>query len=153
LTTATTALSLYWAGLACGRLVSARFADRFDHLRFASVSAAAIAIALVGAIFFPLLPVSIALFAVAGFASGPVFPMIIAIGGERYPDRSAAVSGFLTGSAVVGSIVYPPVMGFLSVTVGLTVAMAGNVILSLACAAALVLVGRSAGAAAARSIA
>ena len=153
LTTATTALSLYWAGLACGRLVSARFADRFDHLRFASVSAAGVAIALVGAIFFPLLPVSIALFAVAGFASGPVFPMIIAIGGERYPDRSAAVSGFLTGSAVAGSIVYPPVMGFLSVTVGLTVAMVGNVILSLACAAALVLVGRSARAAAARSMA
>jgi hypothetical protein len=33
-------------------------------------------------------------------------------------------------------------MGFLSVTVGLTVAMFGNVILGLACAGALVLVAR-----------
>ena len=144
LTTATTALSLYWAGLAVGRLVSSQVADRFDHLRFATVCAAGIAIALVGAIFVPSLPISIALFAVAGFASGPVFPMIIAIGGERYPDRSAAVSGFLTGAAVTGSITYPPIMGFLSVSVGLTVAMVGNVILGLACAGALVLVGRSA---------
>jgi fucose permease len=144
LTTATTALSLFWAGLAVGRLVSAQLADRFDHLRFATVSSAGIAIALVGAIFVPSLPVSIALFAVTGFASGPVFPMIIAIGGERYPDRSAAVSGFLTGSAVAGSVIYPPVMGFLSVTVGLSVAMVGNVILGLACAGALVLVGRHA---------
>ena len=143
LTTATTALSLFWAGLAVGRLVSSQVADRFDHLRFATVCAVGIAIALVGAIFVPSLPISIALFAVTGFASGPVFPMIIAIGGERYPDRSAAVSGFLTGAAVTGSITYPPIMGFLSVTVGLTVAMVGNVILGLACAGALVLVGRS----------
>ena len=26
-----------------------------------------------------------------GVASGPVFPMTVAIGGERYPDRSASV--------------------------------------------------------------
>jgi MFS transporter, FHS family, glucose/mannose:H+ symporter len=143
LSTATTALSLFWAGLAVGRLVSSQLADRFDHLRFATVSTTGVAIALVGAIFVASLPVSIALFAIAGFASGPVFPMIIAIGGERYPERSAAVSGFLTGSAVAGSIIYPPVMGFLSVTVGLTVAMVGNVILALACAGALVLAGRS----------
>jgi fucose permease len=148
LSTATTALSLYWAGLAAGRLVSSQLADRFDHLRFATVCAAGIAIALVGAIFVPSLPPSIALFALTGFFSGPVFPMIVAIGGERYPDRSAAVGGFLTGSAVIGSIIYPPVMGFLSVSVGLTVAMFGNVILGLACAGALVLVGRTARAAA-----
>jgi FHS family glucose/mannose:H+ symporter-like MFS transporter len=144
LTTATTALSLYWAGLAVGRLVSSQVSDRFDHLRFATVCAVGIAVALVGAIFVPSLPISIALFALAGFASGPVFPMIIAIGGERYPDRSAAVGGFLTGAAVTGSITYPPIMGFLSVSVGLTVAMVGNVILGLACAGALVMVGRSA---------
>jgi fucose permease len=136
-------LSLFWAGLAVGRLVSSQLADRFDHLAFATVSATGVGIALVAAIFIPALPVSIALFALTGFASGPVFPMIIAIGGERYPDRSAAVSGFLTGAAVVGSVIYPPVMGFLSVTVGLTIAMVGNVALALACAAALVLVGRA----------
>jgi MFS transporter, FHS family, glucose/mannose:H+ symporter len=144
LTTATTALSLFWAGLAIGRLVSSQVADRFDHLRFATACAAGLSIALVGAIFVPSLPISIAFFALAGFASGPVFPMIIAIGGERYPDRSAAVSGLLTGAAVAGSTTYPPIMGFLSVTVGLTIAMVGNVILGVACAGALVLVGRSA---------
>jgi MFS family permease len=100
-------------------------------------------VALVAAILVPSLPLSIALFGLTGFASGPVFPMIIAIGGERYPDRSAAVSGFLAGCAVAGSVVYPPVMGFLSVSVGLTVAMLGNVVLGVLCAAALLLVGRS----------
>jgi FHS family glucose/mannose:H+ symporter-like MFS transporter len=142
LSEATTALSLFWAGLTLGRLVSARLSDRFDHLRFVTVSVAAMSLALLGAILVPSVPVSIALFALTGFASGPVFPMIIALGGERYPDRSAAVGGFLSGVAVAGSVIYPPVMGFLSVTVGLTVAMLGNVVLGVACMVALVLVGR-----------
>ena len=142
LTTATLALSLYWAGLAVGRLVSSGLADRFDHRRFATASAVAMSVALAVAIFVPSLPLSIAFFALAGVASGPIYPMIVAIGGDRYPDRSAAVSGFLGGTAVVGSIVYPPVMGLLSVTVGLTVAMAGNIVIGLACAVALVVVGR-----------
>jgi hypothetical protein len=48
----------------------------------------------------------------------------------------------LTGFGVVGGMVYPPFMGVLSVTVGLTVAMVGNVILGLICAVALVAVRR-----------
>ena len=142
LTQATTALALFWAGLTLGRLTAARLADRYDHTRFTIVSAASTGVVLIGAILVPSLPVSIALFALAGFATGPVFPMIIVLGGDRYPERSSAVSGFLGGSAVVGSIIYPPVMGFLSVTVGLTVAMLGTVLLAFACAGSLVLVSR-----------
>ncbi len=143
LSEATTGLALFWGGLTLGRLVSARLADRFDHLRFATASVAAMSVALLGAILVPSIPLSIVLFALTGFASGPIFPMIVAIGGDRYPDRSAAVGGFLSAFGVAGSVVYPPVMGFLSVTVGLTVAMLGNVVLGAACAIALVLVGRS----------
>jgi fucose permease len=143
LSVATVTLSLYWAGIAVGRLVSSLLADRFDHRRFTLACSSGLAVALVGAILVPSLPVSIGLFALAGIASGPIFPMIIAIGGERYRDRSTAVSGFLGGTGVIGSIVYPPIMGFLSVTVGLTVAMLGNAGLALACAVALVFAGRS----------
>lgn len=137
LSTATLALSLFWAGLAVGRLVSSQIADRFDHVRFTVGCAVLLSVALLGAIVVPALPISIALFAICGVASGPIFPMILAIAGERYADRSAAVSGLLTGFGVVGGTVYPPLMGVLSVTVGLMVAMVGNVILGLACAAAL----------------
>jgi fucose permease len=145
ISTATLALSLFWAGLAAGRLVSSQIADRFDHIRFTTACAWLLAVALTGAIVVPLLPVSIALFALAGFASGPIFPMIVAIGGERYPDRSAGVGGFLTGMGVVGGTIYPPAMGILSVTVGLPIAMFGNVLLAVACGVALVLVGRQRG--------
>jgi MFS transporter, FHS family, glucose/mannose:H+ symporter len=136
---ATTSLSLFWGGLALGRLVSARFSDRFDHLRYAAASALAAGLATIVAVLVPSTEASIALFAVVGFASGPVFPLIVAIGGERHPDRSAAVSGFLTASAVIGGLIYPPVMGFLSINVGLPVAMLGAGALGVACAGALLL--------------
>lgn len=142
LTTATLALSLYWAGLTVGRLVSSAIADRFDHLRFTIVSVLLMAVFVGVAVLAPTLPLSIAAFALAGVASGPVFPMIVAIGGERYPERSAAVGGSLTGLAIVGSVIYPPTMGFLSVTIGLPAAMFGNVLLAIGSAFALVAFGR-----------
>ena len=130
LTVATSALTLYWAGLTVGRLVSARIADRFDHLLFAATAAFAVAVCLVGAILAPTLPLSIALFVLVGVASGPVFPMVIAVGGS------------LAFAAVVGSVVYPPAMGFMSVTVGLAVAMGGAALLAAACGALLLVVRR-----------
>lgn len=142
LTTATLALSLYWAGLATGRLISSAISDRFNHLAFTIASTLAMAVLVAVAVLAPSLPLSIAAFAAAGVASGPVFPMIVAIGGERYPERSAAVGGSLTGMAIIGSVVYPPTMGFLSVTVGLTVAMLGTALLALAAAIPLAAFGR-----------
>ena len=143
LTTATLALSLYWAGLTVGRLVSSVIADRFDHLRFTMACALAMAGLIAVAVLVPSLPISIVAFALAGVASGPVFPMIVAIGGDRYPERSAAVGGSLAGMAVIGSTIYPPAMGFLSVTIGLTIAMLGNALLALACVVALGAFGRA----------
>lgn len=137
LSTATLALSLFWAGIAAGRLISSQIADRFDHLDFTTACAGLLAVTLVGAIVIPVLPLSIGLFALAGLASGPIFPMIVALGGERFPERSAAVGGFLTGLGVVGGTIYPAAMGLLSVTVGLPVAMFGNVVLAVACTVAL----------------
>ena len=139
---ATASLSLFWAGLALGRLAAARVADRFDHLRFTTVAITVASIAVVAAVLAPSANVSIALFAVVGFAFGPVFPLIIAIGGERFPERSAAVGGFLTGSAVVGAVIYPPIMGFLSVNVGLAVAMLGTAVLGFTCTGALLIARR-----------
>ena len=143
LSLATTALALYWAGMAVGRLGSARVADRFDHVRFATTAAVAMSAALAGAILVPWVQVSIGLFALAGLAAGPVAPMLMVVGGDRYPDRPAAVGGYLTTAAVVGTIGFPTLMGFLSVTVGLTAAMLGTVALGLASAGALMLVRRA----------
>ena len=139
---ATSALALFWGCLALGRLASARWSDRFDHARFAATAALISAVALVAASIVPSLPASIVLFGVVGFAFGPVYPLIMAVAGDLFPTRSAAVSGFLSGAAVVGAILYPPIMGFVSVGVGLQAAMLGAAVLALVCAAVLYAVAR-----------
>jgi fucose permease len=139
LTVATFALSLFWGGLTLGRLLSAVAGDRFDHVRFATISTAVASSALLVAVLVPSVPVSIALFGLVGFAFGPVYPLIVTIGGERFPGRSSSVGGFLAGTSVVGAIAYPPVVGLVSVSAGLPVAMIGTAILGFGCAGALVL--------------
>jgi MFS family permease len=140
--TATLALSLFWAGLMAGRLVSAYIADRFDHMRLAIAAAAATSVAVLAAVLAPNLELSIVLFAVAGFAAGPVYPLVMAIGGERFPGRSAAMSGILSAAGIGGSLAYPPLMGVISVTAGLPTAMAGTAVFGACAAVALVILGR-----------
>ena len=135
---ATLALSLFWAGLALGRLVASRVADRFAPLAVATACGLATGVAVLAAVVAPWVAVSIALFAVAGVACGPIYPMIIASAGGLYPARANAVSGVLTAAAVTGSVVYPPAMGFISNGLGLGVGMAGAGFLAVACAGALV---------------
>lgn len=137
---ATFALSLFWAGLALGRIVASRFADRFAPIAVASACGLAAGAAIIVAVAVPSTPVSIALFAVAGLACGPIYPMIMASAGALFPTRVNAVSGILTAAAVAGSVVYPPVMGFISSGVGLGIGMAGAGMLGFACACALVAV-------------
>jgi fucose permease len=135
---ATATLALFWAGLAVGRLLASRVADRFPPVPFATACALIAAVALLAAVAVPWMPLSIALFLLCGFAFGPVYPMIMTIGGALYPRRTAAVTGGLAGSAVVGGIIYPPLMGFISEGAGIGLAMVGAGILGLACAGALV---------------
>ena len=139
---ATSSLALFWGCLALGRVVSAVLGDRFDHARFAAISSFVASIALVAAVVVPSLPASIVLFGVVGFAFGPVYPLIMAVAGDRFPARAAAVSGFLSGFAIIGAIVYPPVMGFVSEGAGLGVAMGGAAALAFACGVVLTLSGR-----------
>ncbi len=140
---ATATLAAFWAGLAISRLVASRFADRFPPVVFATTCVLVAAAALLGAVAVPWVGLAMVLFAVTGLAFGPVYPMIMSIGGSRYPRRLAAVTGSLAAAAVAGSVVYPPLMGFISETAGLTIGMAGTGILAMGCAVALAGAGRA----------
>jgi fucose permease len=138
---ATGTLGAFWAGIAVGRLVSSRIADRFDPVGYAAACAFLAAVALLAAVLVPVLPLSIVLFALSGLFSGPVYPMIMAIAGRLYPNRLSAVSGWLATAAVAGSLVYPPLVGVIADGVGITAGMLGLGLLGLVAAGALVVVG------------
>lgn len=142
LDTATFALSVFWAGLALGRVVASRIADRISHARLTAVASMVAGIAIVVAVASPSIELSIAAFAVTGFAFGPVFPMIIAIGGDLYPDRVATTAGTLTAVAILGATFYPPLVGLMSASVGIGAGILGAGALSIVCAAAVMMAAR-----------
>jgi fucose permease len=135
--TATAALAIFWGGLTIGRLLSIRIADRLPPVFFAGACSTAAAVALAAAVLVPDPTVAVALFGVLGLAYGPVYPLIMTLAGALYPRRLAAVTGTLGASAVVGSIVYPPLIGLLSEGVGIGAAFLGGAGLSVVCAVAL----------------
>ena len=145
---ATLALSLFWASLALGRLVSSFIVDRMGAVAFAATWSAACGVAILAAISVPSVPLAIACFAIAGFAAGPVYPMIMAIGGSLYPGRASMVSSVLASAAIVGSIVYPPLMGVVSEAAGMWFSMLGAALFAFAaagCIWAAARLGREAG--------
>ncbi|MEI7744416.1 MAG: hypothetical protein WCK58_11810, partial [Chloroflexota bacterium] len=73
------------------------------------------------------------------------FPLIVVAAGSRMPGRSATVASTLVFAAVVGATVYPPAIGFMSVTIGLQVAMVGTALLAVASGVAAWASRRSAG--------
>jgi FHS family glucose/mannose:H+ symporter-like MFS transporter len=128
---AAAALTLFWAAMSVSRLLVARFGSRLPPEGLAIGGLLAAAAALLTAVLVPSVHVSIGMFAIAGFAFGPVFPGVILLGG-RIPGRPDAVTSVLASTAVVGSIVYPPLMGVISLGPGLGVAMAGTAVLAAA---------------------
>lgn len=141
---ATFGLGLFWAGHASGRLVAARIADRFHPVAFAAACIVFSAVALVTAVVGPRGAVQVALFAAVGFGIGPTYPMIMAVAATLYPHHAAAVSGFLTAAGIGGSVVYPPLMGFLSGSAGLGAGMLGAAVLAVASGVAIIVAGRGA---------
>ena len=140
--TATLGLSGFWAGLALGRLAGATFGDRYSHWALAAGAGLVLAVAVVVAVAAPSPELAIGAFAIAGFAAGPIFPMIMATAGELIPGRVSATIGSLTAAAVVGGMIYPPLIGLMSASLGIATGLVGAAGLSIACATAVVLAAR-----------
>lgn len=137
-TTATAVLSIFWGGLALGRVLSNWVAERMDYLVFTVGCIALASGTLIGALVVPVFPLSVVLFGFAGLFYGPVYPMIMAIGGNLYPHRIAALSGSIGAAAVIGSVFYPPLIGFMATHVGLRAGLLGAGVLGLPAALAII---------------
>jgi len=140
---ATGVLSLFWGGLTVGRLCARWITERVDYFVFTWTSFALASTSLAVAVAVPWVPVKAVAFTLTGLFYGPIFPMIIALGGNIYPHRLAALSGSLTTSAVAGSVVYPPLMGVLASRIGLTGGLIGAALLGIPAAAGIIVARRA----------
>lgn len=141
---ATAVLSGFWGGLSLGRFLSGWIADRMDYYAYTVGCIMLASLALAGAVLSPWLPLSATLFALTGMFFGPIFPMIMTLGGNIYPHRLAALGGSLTTSAVVGGLIYPPLMGILESHIGLSGGMLGAALLGIPMAGAVLFARRTA---------
>ena len=129
--TATIALSGFWGGVCGVRLVAPWLTRRYSALSFATTCIVLSSLALTAALLVPWTLAAIALFTVTGIFVGPIYPLIIAIGGDLYPRRLAALSGGLTTAATIGAIIYPPLIGFVADSVGIRTGLLGAAALGL----------------------
>jgi MFS family permease len=139
---ATTALALFWGGICGIRLAAPVLAPRWSPVSFAAWCIIGSSVTLALAVITPLLPVAIVLFGLTGVFVGPIYPMIIAIGGDMYPDRLPALSGGLTTAATAGAIVYPPIMGIVADGVGIRLGLLGAALLGIPALVALLQANR-----------
>jgi fucose permease len=51
--------------------------------------------------------------AMVGVGFGPVFPTVVALGGQQQPDVRGRVTSILVGMAAVGGIVLPVIQGWI----------------------------------------
>lgn len=142
MTVASLALGGFWGGLAAGRLMASRFADRFEPIRLTTTCAVIAAAAVLAAVALGAGSARMVLFMLAGLAFGPVYPMIMSLGGSLAPHRAAAVAGVITAAGVAGAVSYPPLMGVIGEVAGLGAAMAGAAVLAIGAAGAVAVAGR-----------
>jgi len=122
---AASALTLFWVALAASRLVVARFGHRVPPETLVMAGFLVATVSLIAAVVVPSIPSSIALFTATGFALGPVYPGIILVGGRISTTHKDAVTSLLASAGVAGAVVYPTLMGAISLGAGLGVAIGG----------------------------
>jgi len=124
LTAAGNALSLYWLGLAAGRLalsvLSHRVRDKTLLVMLASISV----VTLTGALVVHGAWAAAACFAATGAGFSGIFPAVIALGGRHHPHDVAGATSVMIGGAGLGGIVIPWAMSAIADGAGLVAGMA-----------------------------
>ena len=125
-----TAISSLWFGLLVGRLAPAVLRGRLGGglLLVAGLLGCA---ALVAGTFLGTERINI-FFAAVGFAIGPVYPVVIALAGNRFPHSRGTAAGIAGGAGAVGAFAVPWLTGVIGDRIGIELALGSLAVWSLA---------------------
>lgn len=124
------AISVFWLGLLTGRLALAVVGSRADERVLVVVGGAAAAVLALG--FGSGAPWLEAQCAVVGLLLGGVFPLLVSVTGQRFPEHRGTALGLVTGFGSLGGFAIPWLAGLVGEDAGLPAAVGG---LALACLA------------------
>jgi fucose permease len=116
-------LSLYWLGLAAGRLTLSLVSHHIDEHRLVVALTVTAAAALTGALLVPQPWHALVCFTVAGLGLSGIFPLVVALGGRYHPHNVAGVTSVMIAGAGIGGIVIPWLMSAIADGVGLFAGM------------------------------
>lgn len=110
--TATFGATIFWMGLTVGRIIASFILHRLSNLAMVILSLVLIAGGVAVLLVFPASE-SVALLCsfVIGFGCGPIFPTVLAIANDRYPQARGTMSGLLIAVGASGAILLPWVQG------------------------------------------
>lgn len=116
-------IALYWSGLCAGRLLAPWVLVRSPKLVVVLGGSLLVAASVGGMAMTTTLPLLVVAVTAAGFGIGPLAPTIVAVAGDRYPQRTGAVLGLLLSLAQVGGMLLPWVLARVATASSLRVAL------------------------------
>lgn len=108
---AATSVSLYWGGIAVGRLLSGVATRWFSGGALLVGTSALALVSTVALVAAPNAPFALIALALSGIGYAAVFPLIMAVAGEVYPEVSGSIAGLLIGSAAIFGAAVPWIGG------------------------------------------
>ena len=128
-------VSLFWAGIAVGRIASAWIARYVAPARIVQGGALLFAVGSLALLVMPSPVTALAALATAGLGAAAIYPTIMAICCSRYPNLSGSVTGLITTATGIGILLGPWLVGWLGDILGLRSALvAVSVMLVVVCA-------------------
>ena len=112
-------LSVFWLGIILGRFAAARLARRVEPEYLLVVGSAVAAPVLAAGIFFQQPILMIASGGIAGFLTGAIIPLLIAIGCTLFPRASALATSMIYLFGSLATMLTPWLMGSVADAVGL----------------------------------
>ncbi|WP_165000874.1 MFS transporter [Xylanivirga thermophila] len=107
-------LAIYNLGITLGRLFSSFISEKIGYYRWILYASIGSLVGIVMAFMAGVgIIIVIGLF-ITGFFFGGLFPTVIAIAGNIYPNNKGAITGGLVTIAAIGSMSVPAIIGFMS---------------------------------------
>ena len=110
---AATSVSLFFVGMGLSRYSMSLFTRRITPLTYVGGLLVLTTLALIVMMFSNQMIIMLVCAFVAGFGFGPVYPTLIAVGIQRFPQHATLIASGLTSSGSVGALILPPLTGFL----------------------------------------
>jgi fucose permease len=133
-------VSLFWAGLLAGRLGIPFLLPRARPERLLVTLSIAFALATgllyaAGMAGLPALPLGLVAVAAAGLGASCIYPSVMSLLGDAFPDSTAPALGFATTGGSMGAFIFPLIMSGIAGGAGLEAGFAFYAVIAVLCAA------------------